>query len=159
MSPRRTAVHHDRQPVRREQRWRDIDLPDGVDLAVEVAGRFGMTPEWGGSFRRVRYDVNVESLRTGHGYAVMFDRCTLPASSEAESGDGAVLVQCEVEYLRSRTVLPVDEDMLMDEFAWLVGQVRRWLDDQSIDTVEDHQSKLTFLRARHGGAEKEGASC
>ncbi len=146
-------------PVRREQRWRGVDLPDGVDLAGEVTARFGVTPEWGGSFRRVRYDVNVESLRTGHGYAVMFDRCTLPTDPSSMSGAEVVLVQCEVEYLRSRTVLPVDEEMLMGEFAWLVDAVRRWLGAQGVRTVEDHRSKLTFLRARRGGAQATGTPC
>jgi hypothetical protein len=128
------------RPVRRERRWRGVVLGDRPDLPGEIVARFGCVAAGGASFRRVRYDVNVESLASGHGYSVMFDRCTA-------LGSGAVLQQCEVEYLRSRTLLGVDDGGLFGEFDVLVGRVRSWLAERGIGVVEDHRSKLTFLRS------------
>jgi hypothetical protein len=128
------------QPIRRERRDRGVELPPNPDLAAEIMARFGVVPAWSASFYRVRFDVNVESLVTGHGYSVMFDRCS-PVGQPDE-----VLVQCEVEYLRSRTVHPIDDGQLLAEFDWLCAWVRGWLAGEGLDAVEDHKSKLTFLR-------------
>ena len=54
-------------------------------------------------FRCLRYDINLESLSTGHNYSIMFDRCTTAADPVEP------LVRCEIEYLRSRTLFPIDE--------------------------------------------------
>ena len=53
-------------------------------------------------FQRVRYDVQCESMRTGHVYGIFFDRCSLLAAPEV------VLSQCELEYRRSRSILDHD---------------------------------------------------
>jgi len=135
------------QPIRREQRDRGVVLPADADLEGEITARFGITPAWGVSFRRVRFDINVESLRTGHGYSVMFDRCT------TMTGPSAVLQQCEVEYLRSRTLRRIDDAELLAEFGLLCDWVRDWLHDQRVDVVEDHLSKLSFLRRTTNHAE------
>jgi len=129
------------QPVRREQRWRGVTLPPRPDFEDEIGHRFGVSPRWGAPFRRVRYDINLESLVTGHGYSVMFDRCTTPLAPSA------VFVQCEVEYLRSRRLLPVDDTELMNEFSWLVTATRELLAARRVEAVEDHRSKLSFLRS------------
>lgn len=88
----------------------------------------------------MRFDINVESLWTGHGYSVMFDRCT------TVTGPPAVLQQCEVEYLRARTLRRIDDAELLAEFGLLYDWVRDWLHDQRVDVVDDHRSKLSFLR-------------
>jgi hypothetical protein len=49
-------------------------------------------------YRRVRYNVMLESLVTGHVFSIMYDRCTA-----AERGVSP-LEQAEVEYVRSRTL-------------------------------------------------------
>ena len=100
-----------------------------------------MSPAWGGSFRRLRYDINLESLTTGHNYSIMFDRCTTAADP------AAVLVQCEIEYLRSRTLFPIDDTHLMQEFGWLVSATRSLLSSRHVEATEDHFSKLSFLRS------------
>lgn len=133
-------------PIRREQRWRGVELPDRPSFEDEIRRRFDVSPAWGASFRRERCDINLESLSTGHGYSVMFDRCTVPGLPSA------VLVQCEVEYLRSRTLLPIEDAALISEFQWLVSVTRDWLASRRIDAVEDHFSKLSFLRRATGNS-------
>jgi len=127
-------------PIRRERRWRGVTLPARPDFAEEIRKRFSVSPAWGAPFRRVRYDINLESLVTGHGYSVMFDRCTTPLAPSA------AVVQCEVEYLRSRTLLPVDDAKLMNEFGWLIRATRESLEARRVEAIEDHLSKLSFLR-------------
>ena len=131
-------------PIRRERRWRGVTLPARPNFEDEIRQRFGVSPAWGAPFRRVRYDINLESLVTGHGYSVMFDRCTTPLAPSA------ALVQCEVEYLRSRTLLPVDDTELMNEFRWLVRATRELLAARRVEAIEDHLSKLSFLRSTVG---------
>jgi hypothetical protein len=131
-------------PIRRERRWRGVALPTRPCFEDEIRRRFNVFPAWGAPFRRVRYDVNLESLVTGHGYSIMFDRCTTPLAPSA------ALVQCEVEYLRSRTLLPVDGAELMNEFTWLVGATRESLAARRVAASEDHLSKLSFLRSAAG---------
>ncbi|GAA3147012.1 hypothetical protein [Nonomuraea roseoviolacea] len=48
-------------------------------------------------FRCVRYDVQCESMATGHIYGIFLDHCSLLAAPDV------VLSQCEVEYRRSRS--------------------------------------------------------
>ncbi|WP_406498319.1 hypothetical protein OG936_27830 [Streptomyces sp. NBC_00846] len=60
-------------------------------------------------FQRVRYDVQCESMRTGHVYGIFFDRCSLLTAPEV------LLSQCELEYRRSRSVLDHDADEVLRE--------------------------------------------
>lgn len=110
-----------------------------TDFGGYIADRFGVTGVPLPPFRRVRYDVNFESLATGHIYGIFFDH------SMVLDGEGA-LRQCELEYLRTRSVLPVDEaDVLreLDEIAeWLDGFLNR----SGIATARGVYSKLSFLK-------------
>ncbi|WP_037620101.1 hypothetical protein [Streptomyces aureus] len=91
-------------------------------------------------FQRVRYDVQCESMRTGHVYGIFFDRCSLLAAPNV------VLSQCELEYRRSRSVLDNDTDEVLREMervnAWLRSHLaaRGWAQDHTF------YSKLSFLR-------------
>ncbi len=91
-------------------------------------------------FRRIRYDIMLESIPTGNHYCIMFDRCTLHRCPDE------TLVQCEVEYLRSRRVLPIDETQVLDEFHDLTTWCGHFLTDQGISSSAGYYSKLSFLR-------------
>lgn len=91
-------------------------------------------------FRRVRYDVNFESQVTGHVYGIFFDSCTIIDVPDLE------LVQCEVEYLRSRTLIEPREDLVLNELEQIVSWVRDLLVQSQVDFQEGYYSKLSFLR-------------
>lgn len=92
------------------------------------------------SFRRVRYDIMFESLTTGNHYCLLFDR------SHLHDDPSEVLVQCEIEYMRSRRVLPTTETLVLDEFEKVVAWACDFLVRQGFDAEAHYYSKLSFLR-------------
>jgi hypothetical protein len=129
-------------PIRREHLIEGLTLPDNPDLAAIIGQRFGVQPHWVGTYQRLRYNVMLESLDTGHVFSVMFDRC----STDLDVPD---LFQVEVEYVRSRTVVRRDpqDDGLMDDFDTVRTWTAQILAAQEVPAVQDHLSKLTWLRA------------
>jgi hypothetical protein len=91
-------------------------------------------------FRRIRYDIMFESLATGNHYCVLFDRCTVYDDPDE------MLVQCEIEYMRSRRVLPLTEDLVLDELDELTEWAADFLADHGITAQTHYYSKLSFLR-------------
>ena len=91
-------------------------------------------------FRRVRYDVNFESLRTGHVYGIFFDYSTIDDEKKAS------MTQCEVEYLRSRTLVSFDEQDVLDEMREITEWVCDVLQGLHINYEKTYYSKLTFLK-------------
>jgi hypothetical protein len=91
-------------------------------------------------FRRVRYDVNFESVRTGHVYGIFFDRCALYAAPDA------VLCQCELEYLRTRSPFVPDETAALTELTELAEWLEGYLADHGLPHERGYYSKRTFLR-------------
>ncbi|MGN2641032.1 hypothetical protein ACTD5D_33660 [Nocardia takedensis] len=102
--------------------------------------RLGLEVDYLGEFVRTRFDSNVESVRTGHIYSIMADKCVLPAHP------GTVLQQLEIEYLRSRGSERECRSEMIDE----LGSLRRWtiryLAEHAIPAKPSHLSKYTFLR-------------
>ncbi|MFB4424354.1 hypothetical protein C5F59_025140 [Streptomyces sp. QL37] len=92
------------------------------------------------SFRRVRYDVNFESVRTGHVYGVFFDHCSLVEDHEV------TLNQCELEYLRSRVAVPPDEAAVLAEMDEIVSWLEAFLREHGLDDRRGFYSKRTFLK-------------
>ncbi len=89
-------------------------------------------------FNRKRFDINLESLDTGNIFSIMFDK-SLPFEKRDR-----LLSQCEVEYLKSRTVgncIKVEEELKM-----VFEFVKRELTKLKIDHKETFYSKLSFLR-------------
>ena len=84
--------------IRREELTGGLDLGPDPDLRVVIRDRYGLAPSWGGCYRRVRYNVLLESLRSGHVFSIMFDRCTDFAGRVPD------LYQAEVEYIHSRVI-------------------------------------------------------
>lgn len=106
------------------------------ELGIEPGDRAVALPP----FRRVRYDVNFESVHTGHVYGVFFDLVSVLGAPAHR------LSQCELEYLRSRTVLPPDPDAALSELAELATWLEGFLHEQGYDPPRGYYSKLSFLR-------------
>ncbi|GAA3251061.1 hypothetical protein ACFO1B_43805 [Dactylosporangium siamense] len=92
------------------------------------------------TFRRIRHDIMFESVATGGHYSIIFDRSTLHADPDE------TLVQCEIEYMRTRSVLAPDIDLIMNEFAALTSWCADFLRENGIAANANYYSKLTFLR-------------
>jgi hypothetical protein len=91
------------------------------------------------SFRRTRYDVNFESLRTGHVYGIFFDTVSLIDAPTVQ------LQQCELEYLRSRTVVEPDADAVLAEIAAIASWLEEFLATHRLNNERGFYSKLSFL--------------
>lgn len=125
--------------ARREKLTSGLDVtPDRFeeclcsDLGLQVRA---MPP-----FQRVRYDVQCESMRTGHVFGIFFDRCSLLAAPNI------VLSQCELEYRRSRSVLDSDEDEVLREMERVNDWLRNYLAARGWARHHTFYSKLSFLR-------------
>ncbi len=93
-----------------------------------------------GTYVRVRYNVMLESLDTGHVFSIMFDECSADDAPD-------VLHQVEVEYVRSRALArPAAYDEVLAEFESLNVWTRLFLDAHNVGFVEDHLSKLSWLK-------------
>jgi hypothetical protein len=127
------------QTLRREDLTPAPELTaDPGDLPQIIRDRYGLTPAWGATYRRVRYNVMLESLRTGHVFSIMYDRCTAE-----HAGD---LIQAEVEYVRSRTLRASSKWQILSQLSELRTWTRDLLTRSGITYMEDQMSKLTWLR-------------
>lgn len=125
--------------ARREQLSPVLDIsPDGFEPYLRDT--LGLHVQALPPFRRVRYDVQCESMTTGHIYGIFLDHCSLLAAPEV------VLSQCELEYRRTRSLLAHDPDQVLAEMErisnWLLG----YLSEHGLTTHRTYYSKRTFLR-------------
>lgn len=90
-------------------------------------------------FRRARYDVNFESVRTGHVYGIFFDTVSLIDVPAVQ------MQQCELEYLRSRIVLEPDPEEILAEMEELARWLEAFLTEQHLPAERGYYSKLSFL--------------
>jgi hypothetical protein len=97
---------------------------------------------------RTRFDVNVESARTGHFFGLEVD--------EVHAG-GQVLRQLEIEYHKSRACWGSDPATVEAELFRLSGEVQAHLDDWSITSHLGYFSKLSFLKEAAGTTTVDGA--
>ncbi|WP_406502948.1 hypothetical protein [Streptomyces sp. NBC_01602] len=125
--------------ARREELTPGLDItPDrfeaylGKDLGLQVRA---LPP-----FQRVRHDIQCESMRTGHVYGIFLDRCALLAAPEV------VLSQCELEYLRSRSILDHDQDEVLIEMERVDNWPCEYLAIHGRATEHTFYSKRSFLR-------------
>ena len=86
----------------------------------------------------------LESLHTGHVFSIMYDRCTAERA--------AVLIQAEVEYIRSRTLRTGSRRQILGQLSELRTWTRDLLANNGITHAEDQMSKLTWLRRQYGTA-------
>lgn len=92
------------------------------------------------AFVRTRFDINLESLLSGHNFAVMVDECTV------EGHPDEVLRQVELEYIRSREHYGLRFENIDDELDELTDRVERCLAVLGIPASRTLYSKLSFLR-------------
>ncbi len=123
---------------RRESLWKGVSISQ--DFAQYIDQNFNITATYLGTFRRIRYDLNVESSRTGHVYGVFFDHCTVLEHPTA------LLNQCEIEYLRSRVYLEPEPESIELEMAEMADWLKSVFCDMGIEYEQNHYSKLSFLR-------------
>jgi len=91
------------------------------------------------AFRRIRYDVNFESARTGHVYGIFFDHVSLLDATDV------VLNQCELEYLRTRSAVEPDEAEVLVEIEEIAVWLEAFLAEHGLDNNRGYYSKMTFL--------------
>ncbi|MFF6815234.1 hypothetical protein ACFZAG_35915 [Streptomyces sp. NPDC012403] len=121
------------------------ELTPGLDITPDcfeayLSGELGLRVRAMPPFQRVRYDIQCESMRTGHVYGIFFDRCSLLAAPEV------ALSQCELEYLRSRSVLSHDQDEVLREMERVNDWIRGHLSSRGWATEHTFYSKRSFLR-------------
>ena len=134
--------------LRRGETFRfDLDVPDeGVDEYVR-----GLVPDLElrslPAHRRSKFDVNVESTRTGHFYGIEIDEVVLEDSPERMS-------QLEIEYHRSRIHEGLDASMIEPELMRLTELVSKAVTELGERPDATFYSKLSFLRdiVDHGGS-------
>jgi hypothetical protein len=123
---------------RREEMRKGVVIEGSLD--AYVADTLGLTARRLPSFRRARYDVNFESVRTGHVYGIFFDQSTVIDTPEHR------LYQCELEYLRTRSVVPAAEQDVLDELERIATWLETFLREEGLQALRGVYSKLSFLR-------------
>ncbi len=116
------------------------EMRPGMPLPRYVKDVLGLSAESLPAFRRVRYDIMFESLATGNHYCILFDR------SVVRDAPTEKLVQCEIEYMCSRRILPLDDTAVLAEFAQLTSWCGSFLHDRGLPAEPGYYSKLSFLR-------------
>lgn len=122
---------------RRESHTYGVQPANGFDDYVRT--ELGVSATKLPPFRRVRYDVNLESARTGHVYGIFFDHVSLVDRPDV------VLSQCELEYLRSRTVVETSEQDVLDEIADIALWLEAFLREHGLSDQRGYYSKMSFL--------------
>jgi hypothetical protein len=124
--------------VRRESLSYKVDVKSGY--ADHLANSMGLTVVPLPPFKRFRYDLQVESLRTGNVYGVFLDQVSLLEAPDK------VLNQVEIEYRRSRSLAMPTERGVLDEMETVVDWAEAFLTSRSVAYKRGFYSKLSFLR-------------
>ncbi|MFF8292640.1 hypothetical protein ACF068_25870 [Streptomyces sp. NPDC016309] len=125
---------------RRESHTYGLDLADDGGFERYLTEELRVQAVRLPSFRRVRYDINFESARTGHVYGVFFDHCSLVEARDV------TLNQCELEYLRSRVAVEPDESEVLAEMEVIVAWLEGFLRERGLNDQRGFYSKRTFLK-------------
>lgn len=124
--------------LRREQLTYGV-LPE-TSLEDYVQRELGLQTRALPHFRRIRYDVNLESTRTGACFSILFDRCTLLDQPHH------ALVQCELEYTSSRSLAPPAEHDVLTDMEKVARWLETFLEQREQGVRRGAYSKLSFLR-------------
>ncbi|MFE0700758.1 hypothetical protein [Streptomyces sp. NPDC058872] len=121
------------------------ELVYGIDVASDgfeayLRSKLGLQVRAMPPFERVRYDIQCESMRTGHVYGIFLDRCALLADPTV------ILAQCKLEYLRTRGVLDQGQDEVLVEMERINGWLRHYVASRGWAVEHTFHSKLSFLR-------------
>ncbi|MGW0581785.1 hypothetical protein ACWD25_38935 [Streptomyces sp. NPDC002920] len=127
--------------LRRKEAFRwDVDVP-GADFEGYLARefpdlRFKKLP----TFRRTRFDLNIQSVVTGHYFGIETDEVTISHTG------GRKLRQVEIEYLKTRWHAGMDASSIDAEMNRLTELLRTFIAKQGIGAERSFYSKLSFLR-------------
>lgn len=138
------TVDTDERP---ELRSRGVDVQG--DFETHIRDVMHLTPAWHASFRRVRYDVSVESIETGNVFGIAYDRSTIIDDEGRRVTGLDELTQCEIEYIYSQSLAPISFDVVREDLARLRVLVSDYFDQRKIENYQRHESKLTYLRNQH----------
>lgn len=126
--------------LRREETFRtEIDILDGDFDAFLTKEYPELTVRRLPSLTRAKFDVNVESVESGHFFGIEIDEVTV---AEHE----AVLRQVELEYHRTRVHSDMDAGLIDKELERLATLVEKFLESRGISAERTFYSKLSFLR-------------
>lgn len=130
----------DEDATRRGEKYQPA--PAGIaDLAEHVRVTMGLpAAEQLPTFRRIRYDLNLESLRTGHVFGIFFDHSVILDGPMAE------LIQGELEYIRTRSALRQAEAVVLEELEEVATWLEQFLAAEGLSSERGVYSKLSFLR-------------
>lgn len=118
----------------------EIHFKDNVVNAPRadfLAEKFGVKAFEFQPFRRVRYDINIESLKSGNVHGIFLDYITVDGSDKK-------LIQCEIEYLRTRSLF--SNNTYMEELNLLKEYVIKYFKENNINYIETFYSKLSFMK-------------
>jgi hypothetical protein len=127
--------------LRRIETFRNgVEIP-GADFEAYLARefpdlRFRRLP----GFRRTKFDINIQSVTTGHGFGIETDEVTLDDTT------GRKMRQVETEYLGTRRHAGMDGTSIDAELSRLTGLVEAHLARLGIAAERGLYSKLSFLR-------------
>lgn len=124
--------------ARREQLTTDVTIEGPLDDYLHNTLHLKAHPL--PPFRRVRYDINIESTHTGNIFSILYDRCTLLDDPDV------VLCQCELEYIKTRTAFLPKETEVLNDFGHLERCIEAILTGHQLSSHRTTYSKLSFLR-------------
>lgn len=124
--------------ARREQLTTDVTIEGPLDDYLHNTLHLKAKPL--PPFRRVRYDINIESTHTGNLFSILYDRCTLLDTPDV------ILCQCELEYIKTRTAFLPEETEVLNDFDHLERWIETLLTDHQLSSHRSTYSKLSFLR-------------
>ncbi|MFE7576922.1 hypothetical protein ACFU5Z_19535 [Streptomyces sp. NPDC057521] len=126
--------------LRRQESSRyDVEIPGGDFDAYLAMDYPELVVRRMPSYRRSRFDVNIESALTGHFFGIEIDEVT-------ELSSGKTLRQVEIEYHHSRVHQGLSPSTIEVEMERLIAVVRRELADRGVAVERSFYSKLSFLK-------------
>lgn len=126
------------QLKRREEHYHE---PQKIkDFKKYIEAEFNVNGIYLPSFQRIRYDVNFESLQTGHVFGLYFDYSYLHSDKKK------VLCQCELEYIRTRSIKSYNEEEVLEQLNELAEYMDNFFKRRNIPTARGVYSKLSFLK-------------
>lgn len=122
------------QLTRTEIHYKNVEIDKPFKEYLEE--RFQVACKEFPPFRRIRYDINIECTKTGNVHGIFFDYITV-------DGKNQVLKQCEIEYLRTRSLY--HNKAYCEELEFLQKNMVEFFKKRNIKFKETFYSKLSFM--------------
>jgi len=132
-------LYNDDQLSRTEIHYKNVEIK--MPLRDYIEREFNVEYKEFPPFRRVRYDINIECINHGNVHGIFFDRITV-------GGEQKQLVQCEIEYLRTRSLY--SNNQYQNELDYLRDYMKSFFGKYKINYVETFYSKLSFMEELFG---------